>query len=145
MKKLPIILLIIFTALVVFGGYYYYTNFYKKTNSNLPQISYGESGVEGALELQIKDLISKQKGFKKEEFSVGVGRVEGSYVSGALVSKNTNINGPFIVKQQSDESFVIVTAGKPYIPCDSLNDYNDISTTMVPSCYNTSTQKVQQR
>lgn len=96
-----------------------------------------------SLKQEIKLALVAEHGPNAENLDITVSKISGAYAQGG--ASEPGVGGGMWFAAKVGESWKLVWDGNGIITCDDLKDYSDYPSTMIPECYDESSQDMVKR
>jgi len=93
----------------------------------------------------IEQAFVKKYNWNIDEMIITVSKNDGKYASGGVKDKNAEAGGGYFFAAKVGDHWEIVADGNGTIECSSLLPYPDFPNTLIPECYDSSTNTLRQR
>lgn len=97
--------------------------------------------AENTVELIKQALIKKNNWTNGNDLIVTVSKNDGTYASGGVKDKNSEVGGGYFFAAKVEGVWKIVADGNGTISCESLVPYPNYPVSMIPECWNEKTGK----
>jgi hypothetical protein len=98
---------------------------------------------EEELAVLIKQMLIAKHGSSAETLDVGVSKISGNYAQGS--ASEAGLGGGMWFATDINGEWELVWDGNGIIECESLNDYPDFPNTLIPECFDKSSNEMVER
>lgn len=95
------------------------------------------------IKTRIKKALVEKHGQNAEKLTVSVSKTDGTYAQGG--ASQEGMGGGMWFAAKVNEEWKLVWDGNGIIECNSVTNYPNFPTTMIPECFDTSTQEMVKR